>query len=130
MTSPIIGANGASQGAVAGDLLVAQMSGLLGNQTPDQEVHVANTEHLIVLSSDWGPLTNDQGMGARGTLRTTSEIGVVNDALTTGAGSSHISDYRNDDVFAGYAPINNTNLVVVASTDIAAGLAPAYTVGH
>ncbi len=126
ITSPIIGANGASQGAVAGDLLVAKLSGLLGAPTPQQEVHVANSDHLMVLSSDWGPLTNDQGLGARGTLSVRAEVGVVNQALTTGAGSSHISDYRNRDVFAGYAP-TDTDMVVVASTDVAAGLAPAYT---
>jgi methyl-accepting chemotaxis protein len=130
MTSPIIGANGASQGAVAGDMLVAKLSGLLGSPTPQQEVHVANSDHLMVLSSDWGPLTDDRGLGARGALNARSEIGVVNDALTTGAGSSHISDYRNRDVYAGYAPIGSNNLVVVASIDVAAGLAPAYTLGH
>jgi methyl-accepting chemotaxis protein len=129
MTSPIIGANGASQGAVAGDMLVAKLSGLLGAPTAGQEVHVANSDHLMVLSSDWGPLTNDQGLGARGTLSVRAEVGVVNDALTTGAGSSHISDYRNRDVFAGYAPID-TDMVVVASTDVATGLAPAYTLGR
>jgi methyl-accepting chemotaxis protein len=129
ITSPIIGTNGASQGAVAGDLLVAKLSGLLGAPTPAQEVHVANSDHLLVLSSDWGPLTNDQGLGARGALSVRSEVSVVNDALTAGAGSSHILDYRNRDVFAGYAPID-TDLVVVTSTDVAAGLAPAYNLGH
>ena len=130
ITSPIIGANGASQGTVAGDLFVARLSGLLGAPTPGQEVHVANSDHLMVMSSDWGPLTNDQGLGATGTLSARSEVGVVNDALTTGSGSAQISDYRNHDVFAGYAPIENTDLVVVASTDVAVGLAPASTLGH
>jgi len=129
ITSPIIGANGASQGAVAGDMLVAKLSGLLGAPTAGHEVHVANSDHLMVLSSDWGPLTNDQGLGARGTLSVRSEVGVVNDALTTGAGSSHISDYRNRDVYAGYAAIG-TDMVVVASTDVAVGLAPADTLGR
>ena len=129
ITSPIVGANGASQGAIAGDLLVAKMSGLLGSPTSEQEVHVANSEHLLVLSSDWGPLTNDEGLNAKGALSTRSEIGVVNQALT-GAGSTQISDYRNRDVFAGYAPIQGTDMVVVASADVAAGLGPAYSLGR
>lgn len=130
ITAPVVGTNGTSQGAVVGDMLVAKLSGLLGAPTADQEVHVANSDHLLVLSSDWGPLTSDEGLAAKGALSTPAEVGVVNQALTAGTGSSRISDYRNDDVFAGYAPIENTDLVVVASTDVAAGLAPAYSLGH
>ncbi|MEP6752363.1 MAG: methyl-accepting chemotaxis protein, partial [Candidatus Dormiibacterota bacterium] len=130
ITEPIVGANGSSQGAIAGDLLVAKMTGLLGRPASEQEVHVANTEHVLVLSSDWGSLTNDEGLKAKGALSTRSEVGVVNQALTTGTGSAEISDYRNRDVFAGYAPIQDTDMVVVASTDVAAGLAPAYTLGR
>ena len=129
ITEPIVGANGSSQGAIAGDLLVAKMSGLLERPTSEQEVHVANTEHVLVLSSGWGSLTNDEGLKAKGSLSTASEIGVVNQALT-GTGSAQISDYRNREVFAGYAPIQDTDMVVVASTDVAAGLAPAYTLGR
>ncbi len=33
-------------------------------------------------------------------------------------------------MFAGYAPIDATQMVVVASTDLAAGLAPAYALGR
>ena len=130
ITAPIVGPNGASQGAIAGDLRVASLSGFLGSPTPEQEVHVANSEHLLVFSSDWGPLTSDEGLDAKGALSAPAEVGIVNQALTTGAGSSHITDYRNRDVFAGYAPIGSSDMVVVASTDVAAGLAPAYNLGH
>jgi methyl-accepting chemotaxis protein len=130
ITAPIVGANGASQGAVAGDLKVARLSELLGSPTSEQEVHLANRDHLLILSSDWGPLTTDEGLGAMGALSTRAEVGVVNQALTTGPGSSRILDYRNRDVFAGYSPIDRTDLVLVASTDAAAGLAPAYTLGR
>ena len=130
ITAPIIGANGASQGAVAGELMVASLSGLLGTPTRDEEVHVANGEHFLVLSSDWGPLTSEDGLNAKGALSAKSEVGIVNQALTTGAGSSQITDYRNRDVFAGYAPIDSTGMVLVASTDVAAGLAPAYNLGR
>jgi methyl-accepting chemotaxis protein len=130
ITAPIVEPSGASEGAVAGDLNVARLSGLLGSLSPDQEVHVVNSDHLLVLSSDWGPLTGDAGFDIHGALSARAEIGIVNQALTTGPGSSHISDYRNRDVFAGYAPIGSTDLVLVASTDVAAALAPAYTVGR
>jgi methyl-accepting chemotaxis protein len=130
ISAPIVGTSGASQGAVVGDLKVAQLSGLLGSPTLEQEVHVANSGHLLVLSSDWGPLTSDDGLNAKGALITKSEVGIVNLALTSGAGSLQVSDYRNRDVFAGYAPIDSSEMVVIASTDVAAGLASAYNLGH
>ena len=130
ITAPIVGPNGTSQGAVAGDLMVSGLSGLLGSPSADQEMHVANSNHLLILSSSWGLLTSDAGLVAKGALSTKAEVGIVNQALTTGAGSSHITDYRNHDVFAGYAPIASTDLVLVASMDVAAGLAPAYTLGR
>ncbi len=130
VSAPIVGANGASQGTVVGDLNVSRLSGLLGSSASDQEVHVANGDHLMVISSTWGPLTSDTGLAARGALTTKAEVAVVNQALTTGAGSLHISDYRNRDVFAGYAPIDSSDMVVVSSIDVAAGLASAYNLGH
>ena len=130
VSAPIVGSNGASQGAVVGDLKVAQLSGLLGSPAPEEEVHIVNGDHLVVISSSWGPLSTDSGLDARGALTTQAEVDVVNRALTTGAGASHISDYRNRDVFAGYAAIDSSEMVVVSSIDVAAGLAPAYTLGR
>jgi methyl-accepting chemotaxis protein len=130
VTAPIIGVNGASQGAVAGDLKVAQLSVLLGSVTPDQEVHIVNADHLLVMTSDWGMLADDTGLDVKGALVTKVEVGIVDQALTTGAGSQQITDYRNRDVFAGYAPIDSSNMAVVASTVVAAGLASAYNLGH
>jgi methyl-accepting chemotaxis protein len=129
ITAPIVGTSGASQGAVVGDLNVGLLSSLLGSPTPNEEVHVANGDHLLVISSTWGPLA-DAGLGAKGALITRAEVAVVNLALTTGPGSLQISDYRNRAVFAGYAPIGSSDMVVVDSMDVAAGLAPAYTLGH
>jgi methyl-accepting chemotaxis protein len=130
ITAPIVGANGASQGAVVGDLDVSGLSGLLGTVTSSQEVHVVNVDHLLVISSDWGPLTTDAGLDAKGALSIKAEDGVVNQALTGATGSEQITDYRHRDVFAGYAPIDSTAMVVVDSTDVAAGLAPAYALGR
>lgn len=130
ISAPIVGANGASQGAVVGDLDASRLSGLLGTVTPNQEVHVADVNHLLVISSDWGLLTSEAGLSARGALNVKAEAGVVNQALTGAAGSEHITDYRNRDVFAGYAPIATREMVVVDSIDVAAGLAPAYALGR
>jgi methyl-accepting chemotaxis protein len=130
ITAPIVGAGGASQGAVVGDLKVSELSGLTGSPPPEQEVHIVTSEHLLVLSSDWGRLANDSGLAAKGALSTNAEIGVVNQALTTGPGATQISDYRGRDVFAGYAPIGSLDLVGIASTDVSAGLASAYSLGR
>ena len=130
ISAPIIGPNGASQGAVVGDLKVAQLSSLLGAPTADEEVHIANGEHFLVISSSWGPLASDDSIAALGALRTKAEVAVVNRALTTGAGSLRIADYRDRDVYAGYAPIDSSDMVVITSLDVGAGLAPAYTLGR
>jgi methyl-accepting chemotaxis protein len=130
ITAPIVGSNGASQGAVVGDLKVAQLSALLGSPGSDGEVHIANGEHLLVISSAWGSLVSDDGLPALGALTTKAEAAVVNRALTTGAGSVHTTDYRGQDVYAGYAPIDASNMVVVNSLEVSAGLAPAYTLGR
>jgi methyl-accepting chemotaxis protein len=130
ITAPIVGPNGASQGAVLGDLKVSQLSALLGSPGPDEEVHVANGEHLLVISSAWGPLVSDNGLTALGALTTKAEVAVINRALTSGAGSVHTTDYRGHDVYAGYAPIDASDMVVVTSIDVAAGLAPAFTLGR
>jgi methyl-accepting chemotaxis protein len=130
VTAPILGANGASQGAIAGDLNVSQLSTLLESVGPNEEVHVANVDHLLVISSDWGPQTTDASLDAKGALSSKAEVGVVNQALTGATGSEHITDYRQRDVFAGYAPIDATEMVVVDSTDVAAALAPAYGLGR
>jgi methyl-accepting chemotaxis protein len=111
-------------------LNVGELSGLIGSVPPDHEIHIVNADHLLVMTSDWGRLAGDTGLEALGALTTKAEVGVVNQALSTGAGSQQITDYRNRDVFAGYAPSVSSSLVVIDSTDVAAGLAPAYTLGH
>ncbi len=130
MTAPIVGADGLSQGAVVGDLNITDLSALLGPTTGDQEIHIVNSAHLLVFSSDWRPLTTDAGLPAKGSLSTTAEGGLADKALRTGPGSAHINDYRNRDVFAGYAAAAGLELVVIASTSTAAALAPAYMLGR
>ena len=87
ITAPIVGTNGASQGTVAGDLLVAKLERTPGSPNPKtRRIHVANSDHLLVLSSDWGPLTERSGPRRQGALSARSEVSVVNQALTAGAG--------------------------------------------
>jgi methyl-accepting chemotaxis protein len=130
ISAPIIGANGSSQGAVLGDLNVSELSALLGSPTAQQEVHLVNAGHLLVLSSDWGLLTNESDLVAKGALTEQAESGIVDLALRTNSGSKQISDYRNRDVFAGFARVQGLDMVVIASTDTAAALAPAYSLGR
>jgi len=130
MTAPIVGSDGISQGAVVGDLNITALSALLGSTTRDQEIHVVNSDHLLVFSSDWRPLTSDVGLAAKGALSTRAEVGLVDKALRTGSGAAHLNDYRGHDVIAGYAAASVLELAVIASTDTAAALAPAYTLGR
>ena len=129
-SAPIVGEDGVSQGAVVGDLNVSALSRLLGSPTSDQEVHLVNADHFLVFSSDWGTVTDDAGIAAKGALTIKAEVGAVDDALRTGAGSTHITDYRNRDVFAGYDTVTNLGLVVIASTYTSVALAPAYSRGR
>jgi methyl-accepting chemotaxis protein len=130
MSAPIVGGDGISEGAVVGDLNIAVLSTLLGSTTGGQEIHVVNSSNLLVFSSDWRPLTSDSGLAARGALSVKGEGGLVEKALRTGPGSVQMNDYRNHDVFAGFGAASNLALVVIASTDTAAALAPAYALGR
>jgi len=134
ITAPIVGADGISQGVVAGDLNITALSALLGSTTRDQEIHVVNSAHLLVFSSDWRPLASDSGLATMGALSVTAEGGLVDSALRTGPGSLQMNDYRDHNVFAGYGAAtnleSNLQLVVIASTDTAAALAPAYALGR
>jgi methyl-accepting chemotaxis protein len=130
MSSPIIGGDGISEGVVAGDLNITALSPLLGLTTTGQEVHVANSGNLLVFSSDWRPLRSDTGLADRGSLSVKAEGALVDKALRTGPGSVQTSDYRNHAVFAGYSAATNLGLVVIASTDVAVALAPAYALAR
>jgi methyl-accepting chemotaxis protein len=130
MTAPIVGADGSSQGAVVADLNISALSGLLGTPTQGQETHLVSNDHLLVMSSDWGPLASDAAVAAKGALKTRAEVGIVDTALSSVPGSEQVTDYRHHDVFAGYDAIRTLGLVVVASTDIATALAPAYSLGR
>jgi methyl-accepting chemotaxis protein len=132
MTSPIIGLDSKSQGVVIGDVNATALGALIRPYARDaasagtREVHVANSDHLLIYSSDWYTLSGSSAMLAKGALTTKAEAQIVDLALSNDTGSARIVDYRNHDVLAGYQSIPSLGLVVIASTDAAAALAPAY----
>jgi methyl-accepting chemotaxis protein len=134
ISAPIVGGDGISEGVVAGDLNITALSPLLGPTTAGQEIHVVNSGGLLVFTTDWRPLTRDTGLAALGSLSVKAESGLVENALRTGPGSTQINDYRNHGVFAGYGATSNLEsnlqLVVIASTDSAVALEPAYALGR
>jgi methyl-accepting chemotaxis protein len=129
MTAPMIGADGKEQGLVAGDLNLTALATLLdpyryaSGSAGQQEVHTVTSNHLLIYSSDWGPLQNDSSLTARGSLRVAADATIVDRALASGPGWAHFIDYRNRDVIGGFAPISTLSWVVIASTSTATALA-------
>ncbi|MHB8613109.1 MAG: methyl-accepting chemotaxis protein [Candidatus Dormibacteraceae bacterium] len=128
ITAPIIGPNEESQGVLAGNLYVSVLERLLRNAaTVDlnlaQEIHIANTQRLIVYSADWGVLADNNSLLAKGGLSLHDSATVIDQANANGEGSVELRDYRNHDVLAGYKSIPSLGWVVVASTDTTSALA-------
>ena len=130
MTAPILGPDEKPQGVIIGDLSLAVLGKLLNpygldtTTTNDQEVHLVNAQHLLLYSSDWGVLQDESLVEAKGALKVAAEGAIFDQAMTTGAGASAITDYRNHQVLAGYEPIPDLGWVVVASIETASALAP------
>jgi methyl-accepting chemotaxis protein len=130
ITAPILGANEQPQGVVVGDLNVTALETLLDPYggdavtTRDQETHILNAAHLVVYSSDWGPLANDSDAVAKGSLKTAGEGSLYSQAIAAGAGAVQTVDYRGHQVLAGYEVIPGLGWVVVASVEISTALAP------
>jgi methyl-accepting chemotaxis protein len=130
MTAPILGPDERAQGVVVGDLDLAVLARLLNPYgtdavpSQDQEVHVLNVAHQLVFSSDWGSADDDSGMLAKGALKLTGESSIYDQAITGGAGSAQIVDYRGHHVLAGYQAIPTLSWVIVASVDTSTALAP------
>jgi methyl-accepting chemotaxis protein len=131
MTEPIVGADSASQGIVAGNLDIPVLGHLLSpyggvGTSATEEVHVANAQHFLIYSSDWGVLADNTALTSKGSLSVKVEGSIVDEALASGPGFAQITDYRGHKVLAGYQPITDMGWVVIASTDTAAALAPVY----
>jgi len=65
-------------------------------------------------------------MLAKGSLTIKGNSAVIDTALDSGPGSARMTDFRGRDVLAGYSSIASLGWVVIASTDAADALAPAY----
>jgi methyl-accepting chemotaxis protein len=131
MTEPIMGSDGRPQGVVAGDLNVSALATLLdpygrAGGSIFQEIHVANGAGLIIYSSDWGRISNDAAMLAKGSLTTSGNSSIIESALDGAPGSARMIDFRGRDVLAGYSSIASLGWAVIASTDAADALAPVY----
>jgi methyl-accepting chemotaxis protein len=132
MTAPMVGPDGKEHGLVAGDLNLTALATLLdpyrsaSGSGGQQEVHTVTSDHLLIYSSDWGPLQNVGDLAARGSLRVAADASIVDRALASGAGWAQFIDYRNRDVIAGFAPITTLSWVVIASTNTATALAAVY----
>ncbi|HEV3102527.1 MAG TPA: methyl-accepting chemotaxis protein [Candidatus Dormibacteraeota bacterium] len=130
ITAPIIGLDEKPEGVVAGNLNPNVLGRLLNPYgldptTPrDQEVHIVNSAHLLIYSSEWGVLKDDAAIVGKGTLSTNAEGGIYDRALGVGGGASQFVDYRGKQVLAGYEPIPALNWVVIASIETAVALAP------
>jgi methyl-accepting chemotaxis protein len=132
LTAPIVGSDSKPQGVVVGDVAVAVLGRLLNpygldtSTSSDQEIHVVNAQHLLLYSSEWGVIQGDAAILAKGALSNTADAATFDQAITVGPGAAEIKDYRNHQVFAGYAPIPSLGWVVIASIDKASALAPVY----
>ena len=130
MTAPIVGSDSKPQGVAVANINVAVLGRLLNpygldvSTVNDQEVHLINAQHLLLYSSDWGVVKDENAIVPLGALTVRAEGGMYEQAIAIGAGARDTLDYRGHSVFAGYAPIAALNWVVVASIDRASALAP------
>jgi methyl-accepting chemotaxis protein len=131
MSAPILGPDEKPQGVIVGDLALAILGRLLNPYgldpaiAKDQEVHLVNAQHLLLYSSDWGFRLDEKAVIANGALRRAAEGAIFDKAMATGAGAAEITDYRGNQVLAGYQPIQSLGWVVIASIDTSTALAPA-----
>jgi methyl-accepting chemotaxis protein len=129
ITAPIIGPDEKSQGFVAGNLYISVLGRLLSpaavpDQLGKQEIHIADSQHLIVYSSDWGVVSDNNAILAKGGLSVRAESAIVDLAKSGANGAVQAIDYRSHDVLAGYQQVPALGWVVIASTDTSAALAP------
>jgi methyl-accepting chemotaxis protein len=130
ITAPILGPDERPQGVVSVDLNPTSLekllnpSGVNDDIGPDHETHILNADHLLVYSSSWGALLDDEAVLAKGSLRTLGEVGIYEHAISAGDGATATVDYRNHQVLTGYKTIPTLGWVVVASVDSTTALAP------
>jgi methyl-accepting chemotaxis protein len=132
VTAPVVGANRKSQGYVLGNLHVSVLSRLVVDPGGDTEfglsgeMHLANSESVIVYSSDWGQLGNNDSLLTKGSFNLHESAGIVALTHINREGALQTRDFRNHDVLAGYVVVPTLGWVVVASTDTSVALAPVH----
>ncbi len=110
---------------VIGDLRVNRLSDVLSDfDTSSTELHVVNSDHKVIYSSDWGTITDDAGLINKGMLRLSEANNAVDKALAGERGATRLTDYRGDDVISGYAPVAGVGWALIASELASAALAP------
>ena len=132
MTAPIIGPDQKAQGVVVGNLYIAVLetrlrdAGMEHEFGKTEEIHVADIRRLVIYSSAWGALTDNDSIIAKGGLSIMESAAIVDLAIANTDGALQTHDYRNHDVLAGFDLIKELGWVVIASIDTEAALAPAH----
>jgi methyl-accepting chemotaxis protein len=132
ITAPILGPDEKSQGFVVGDLFISALgppltdAGMEHTFGLSEEIHIADLNGLVLYSSEWGKLSDNNSIVSKGGLSLKEKSFVVESAIKSKIGALQTRDYRNHDVLAGYELIPNLGWMVVASTDTAIALAPVY----
>ncbi|HZK72979.1 MAG TPA: methyl-accepting chemotaxis protein [Clostridia bacterium] len=130
MTAPIVAGDNQSQGVLVGSLNVAVLGRLLNpygldtSTQHDQEVHLVNAQHVLVYTSAWGVLPTEDQIIAKGSLGIPAEGAIFDRAMLKGPGAAQITDYRGQQVLAGFEPLPSLEMVVIASTTTTTALAP------
>jgi methyl-accepting chemotaxis protein len=132
ITAPILGPDEKSQGFVVGDLFISALQPLLIDAGMEhkfglsEELHIADINSLLLYSSDWGKLSDNNSIVSKGGLSLKENASIVDRALKSKFGALQTRDYRNHDVLAGFELLPDLGWVVVASTDTNVALAPVY----
>jgi methyl-accepting chemotaxis protein len=130
LTAPIVGTDSKPQGVVVANLNVAVLGRLLNpygldvSTISDQETHLINAQRLLLYSSAWGVIKDENAIVPLGALTVPGEAAIYEQATNVGPGAIQTVDYRHHNVVAGYEPIAALGWVVVASIDTASALAP------
>jgi methyl-accepting chemotaxis protein len=128
MTYPVIGSDTHVQGVLVGSLRISSLAPMLlefDNTTldPTREVYLVDAQRLLLYSSNWHNLTDATAMLANGTLRTRDDSVAARQGVAGHSGTARITDYRNRDVLAGYAPVSMLGWGVISGTDATQALA-------
>ena len=132
ITAPILGIDERSQGVIVGDLSISALGALLTDPSmkhpfgQSEEIHLADLNGLILYSSSWGVVADNNGILEKGGLSLKENTTIIDLAVKNHDGAMQGKDYRNHDVLTGFELLPSLGLVVVASIDTSVALAPVY----